>query len=151
MAVHVRCKSWYIYFSFFFNRRCPRRRLLNYLNSLLFRFGNLVKPSFYITIARKFVKHSSLVFFVLCFQLSVQSRVILFYWQDSIKASSQSSLCYPVCGKKIVDNRTSDDKNPKLSSRVRSMAHPVDRTSRILFPLAFYLFVMIYCLIFVIL
>lgn len=71
----------------------------------------------------------------------------MFYLQDSKRANSQSSLCYPVCGKKIVDNRTSDDENPQQSSRLRRIAHPIDRVSRILFPLAFYLFVVIYCFI----
>lgn len=83
--------------------------------------------------------------------ITFNPAAILFYLQDSIKASTQSSLWFSDCGNVIVDDRTSDDKNSKLSSRVRSMAHPIDRASRILFPLAFYLFVMVYCLIFAIL
>ncbi|KAL9963420.1 hypothetical protein ACROYT_G026930 [Oculina patagonica] len=69
--------------------------------------------------------------------------------EDSFKSFSQSSLCLPFRGSKVADKKKSDDKNCKQSSRGRSLPHPIDRASRILFPLAFFLFVLIYCVTFV--
>lgn len=89
-----------------------------------------------------------------CSKLSIitfNQAAVLFYLQDSIEAKSQSSLRFAFCDKKIVDNRKNDEKSPEQSSLVRSTAHPIDRASRIVFPLAFYFFVFIYCLVFVIL
>ena len=97
---------------------------------------------------------SNCLFFLAITQQNARERgffkdTLIFIFQDLSKGSPQTSSCFPVRGSaKVADNETSSHRNHK-PTRERGIPHPIDRASRILFPVAYFVFLLIYCIAFV--